>query len=185
MGQPTRIPLLHTALHMPHDRLTVTSLDERDTDTGVAFTATLCLDGTPVGVIHNDGHGGATWLRHDDPDRFDQRDMRQFVLGCRYRHQPTDEETVLDRLVAEYDLTTRTAALPPRTTVARSVDVDGDYCGDVVTIASDAPDPLDTPAGHAALAIYLATVPTSPCCAGWQVWRYGAWHRVPPLIGLG
>ncbi|MFI7081833.1 hypothetical protein ACIBO1_31545 [Micromonospora sp. NPDC049903] len=179
---PPGHPLRHSPLHLPHDRLTVTSLDERDGDHYVAFTATLCLDGTPVGEIRNEGDGAATRLRCHDPTRFTERDMHEFVRDCRYRRQPTDEETVLDRLVAEYDLDTRIATLTPNSTMARTVDIDGDYCGDIVTVETDDLDRLDQPTGRAGLAIYLATATTSPCCSGWQIWRHDTWHRVAPLI---
>ncbi|MFY1673999.1 hypothetical protein ACN27G_29270 [Plantactinospora sp. WMMB334] len=180
--QPARIPLVHSPLHVPHDRLSVTSLDERETYNGVAFSATLCLDGTPVGAIENEGNGGETWLRHHDPARFSWRDMHEFVLGCRYLRQPTDEEKLLDRLVTEYDLARQIAALPPDTTLARSVDDDGDCCGDVVTLESlhrlDRPDQA---AAWTNLARYLSTVKRSFFATHWQVWLNGAWKRVPAL----
>ncbi|MEU6022598.1 hypothetical protein [Micromonospora sp. NPDC047134] len=181
-ARPARVSLRHSPLHVPHDRLTVTSLDEREAHHGVAFTATLCLDGAAVGVILNEGNGGQTWLRHHDPTRFSWRDLHEFVRGCRYRHQHTDEETVLDRLVTEYDLARQLAALPPNWTMARTVNADGDFCGDIVTVESDALDLFDRPGGRAGLAIYLAGLTTGSCCVGWQVWLRDAWQRVPALI---
>ncbi|WP_123606926.1 hypothetical protein [Micromonospora sp. Llam0] len=174
--QPARIPLRHSPLHVPHDRLTVTSLDELPTDRGVAFTAALRLDGTRIGVIHNEGRGGGTWLSYHDPARFSRRDLDEYVRGCRYRRQPTDEETVLDRLVTEYDLTRRISALPAGAFLARSVDDDGDSCGDFVVFTGlDRPR---QPAAWTSLATYLATVEAT-FSTHWQVWLDGAWHRVP------
>ncbi|WJK33152.1 hypothetical protein [Solwaraspora sp. WMMA2065] len=178
--QPARIPLTHSPLHVPHDRLTVTSLHERLTANGVAFTATLRLDGTPVGTVENEGDGRGTWLRHHDPARFSRHDMHEYVRGCRYRRQPTDEETVLDRLITEHDLTRRIAALPAGTILTRSVDDDGDFCGDLAIVESrTGPDRLDQPAAWTSLANHLATVETSPHSTHWQVWRDGAWQQLP------
>lgn len=183
--QSARIPLIHSPLHVPHDRLTVTSLTESLTYNGVAFNATLCLDGTPVGVIQNEGNGGETWLPPHDPARFSWHDMHEFALRCRYRRQPTDEETVLNRLVTEYDLARRIAALPPNTILARSVDDDGDYCGDVVTLESlNGLDHFDQPEAWIGLATYLATFKTSAFSRHWQVWLRGTWHRVPAVTAI-
>ncbi|QOC89709.1 hypothetical protein [Micromonospora craniellae] len=180
--QPARIPLVHSPLHVPHDRLTVTNLHQRLAYNGVAFTATLCLDGTPVGMIEYDGNGGETWLRHHDPARFSWRDMHEFVLGCRYLRQPTDEGKVLDRLVTEYDLARQIAPMPPNATLARSVNDDGDFCGDTVALESlHGLDRLNQPVAWTDLARYLATFKRSSLSTHWQVWRNGFWRDVPAL----
>ncbi|PZG13457.1 hypothetical protein C1I95_23680 [Micromonospora craterilacus] len=176
--QPTRIPLRHSPLHVPHHRLTVTSLEETVSYTGVPFTATLCLDGTPVGRIENEGKG--TWLRHHDPARFSRRDMHEFVLGCRFRRRPTVEETVLDRLVTEYKLEYRLTALSPNSILARTVNADGEFCGDVVDLESvSGLGRFDRADGWADLAGVLVTFPTRPSSVAWQAWHRGRWRPVP------
>ncbi|MFI6163070.1 hypothetical protein ACIA59_24350 [Micromonospora haikouensis] len=187
--QPARIPLVHSPLHVPHNRLAITSLAESLNYDRVPFTATLCLDGTPIGEIRNEGNGSGTWLIHHDPARFSSREMDEFVLRCRYLRQPTDEKTVLDRLVTEYDLDRRIAALPPNTILARSVDDDGDYCGNVVDLESlTGLDRFDQVEAWNDLARYLATFATSAVSTHWQVWYRGRWQRVPALsttVGAG
>ncbi|MFI9643544.1 hypothetical protein ACIG87_26415 [Micromonospora sp. NPDC051925] len=183
-AQPARIPLVHSRLHVPHHRLAVTSLTESTTHDGV-FTATLCLDGAPVGVIDNYLGEGQTRLRHHDPVRFSAGDLRDFVAGCRFQRQPTDTETVLDRLVAEYELATQIATLPANGILARTVDADGDFCGTIVALESlTGLDQFDQPAKWAGLAVYLMTFDTGSCCAGWQVWLGDTWHPVPALIAI-
>ncbi|WBB78575.1 hypothetical protein O7606_20455 [Micromonospora sp. WMMD882] len=183
-AQPARVPLRHSRLHVPHRRLSVTSLTDSATHDGV-FTATLCLDGTPVGVIDNYLDEGKTRLRHHDPTRFSEGDLREFVAGCRFRREPTDTETVLDRLVAEHELDTQIATLPANGILARTVDADGDFCGAVAALESlTGLDQFDQPATWAGLAVYLMTFDTSSCCAGWQVWLGDTWRPVPALITI-
>jgi hypothetical protein len=99
-GEQQQFALLtHTpGMRIPHDRLKVTALQQMPTANGVAFTATLALDGQPVGTIGNDGNGGPTAL-HSPNSLFGWRSMQSYLAGCRYLGEPASEERVLDALV--------------------------------------------------------------------------------------
>jgi hypothetical protein len=92
------IPLVHSDVHVPHRRLRVTSLNQLPTSDGVAFTAEVRLDTTPVGMIENDGHGGATTYVAVSSSPFNWRHLRQFVAQCRRNAEPVDEQTLLNAL---------------------------------------------------------------------------------------
>jgi hypothetical protein len=94
---------VHEPLRMPHDRLTVASIDYlAATPNGVVFRAVLHLDGQPVGTIDNPGNGAATTF-HPATAAFGRRQIDAFVAGCRWRGQPVDEAQVLESLITEYE----------------------------------------------------------------------------------
>ncbi|GIH05698.1 hypothetical protein Rhe02_37650 [Rhizocola hellebori] len=103
----------HQPLRMPHDRLTVTCIRHLELSTGVAYSATLCLDGQPVGTADNTGTGGPTVFQSTDP-RFSQSDMDRFVDGCRWRGREVCEEFVLETLITEYELDIQITAAATR-----------------------------------------------------------------------
>jgi hypothetical protein len=116
-------------LHTSHDRLRVSSLKELPMSDGVAFTATLRLDGKRVGVIENDGHGGGPLYLPDPGSRFGYGELNAFAAACRHDNDGVCTEAVLNDLVTEYDLTLRiTRATATGATLLRLVTADG-YTG--------------------------------------------------------
>ncbi len=100
----------HEPLRMPHDRLTVASIDYLAlTPTGAAFTAALHLDGQPVGTIDNPGRPDATTF-HPATATFGRAQLEEFIAGCRWRGQPANEAQVLESLITEYQTDLRIAA---------------------------------------------------------------------------
>ncbi len=98
------VELTHTpGMRIPHDRLRLTVLRHWATDTGLAFTGTLALDGNPVAAVTNDGVGGGTQV--DSPDaRPGWPAIAEFLAGCRYRGAPVSQQRLLDALADEYYL---------------------------------------------------------------------------------
>lgn len=72
----------HQPLQMPHDRLTVASINYLQTHRGVAYTAVLHLDGQPVGTIENTGCGGMTTFEPATAT-FGLKQLGEFVAACR------------------------------------------------------------------------------------------------------
>jgi hypothetical protein len=94
--------LPHSGLFVPHRRLTVTGRAEAPTDRGVAFSATLCLDGHPAGRISNRGCGDGTIYTPHTPTDWTAEDMDQFASMCRASNMSALlTETVLDMLYDE------------------------------------------------------------------------------------
>ena len=80
------------------------------------------------------------------------------------------------------DLARQVAALPRGTTLARTVDDDGDACGDIVTLTSlHGLDQNGQPHDWTTVATYLATFKTSAFAAGWEVWLCDRWTPVPAV----
>ena len=95
------ITLPHSGIRVPHDRFRVSRYRELPTADGVAFTATLKLDKTVVGLIQNEGTGGPT---HVEPTDFPDRQLNDYVQACRTAvGQPCSKEYVLDELVTFTD----------------------------------------------------------------------------------
>jgi hypothetical protein len=103
--QPAAMRLPHSGLTVPDTSYTVTSYKDHQTHDGVAFTATLRLNGKIIGQIENDGRGG--------PDIFypttaggmrEQRDaLEAFAARCADARGITpDVELLLGDLVTEY-----------------------------------------------------------------------------------
>jgi hypothetical protein len=175
--QPARIPLVHSDLSVPHQRLAVSSMQRMSTATGAAFTATVRLDGAQVGTAENDGQGKATRFRLYPPSQFDWGDMEQFVAGCRYRARPVTLDVVLNHLVTEFHLGQEVNTVAGTgSTLARLVDDDG-YYSNLVTVhpvPGAVPDWVD-------LAAQLAALEHSPDGTRWEVWTTHGWHSVTSL----
>ncbi|HET8659170.1 MAG TPA: hypothetical protein VFM55_09250 [Micromonosporaceae bacterium] len=170
------IPLVHSDLHVPHRRLRVTALHQLPTSDGVAFTAELHLDTTPVGTIENDGHGGATMFCSRRPDLCGWRHMEQFVADCR-RHdgERADEETVLIALVDEFDLAGEIErAAKAGLTLIRLMDPQG-WCLMIRAVAAVNATRLTD------LAVHLSNDPAAVPGEIWQIWTTGGWHHVVTL----
>lgn len=93
------ISLRHSRLRVPHARLRVSTLKELEMADGVAFTATLQLDGQRVGVIENHGRGGGTTYQPDPDSRFGYDELNTFAAACRRDDEPVSTEGVLNDLV--------------------------------------------------------------------------------------
>ncbi|MEV0453731.1 hypothetical protein [Catellatospora methionotrophica] len=93
---------LHTPLRMPHDRLTVVAMEHMNVSRGLAYTATLHLDGQYVGLIECQGSGMPT-IYQTAGRGFGWRELGEFVAGCRWQGEPTSEEMVLEALISEYE----------------------------------------------------------------------------------
>ncbi len=168
-------PLVHSDLHVPHRRLRVTALHQLPTSDGVAFTAELHLDATPVGTIENDGHGGATMFRSRRPDLFGWRHMEQFVAQCRHNGEPADEEAVLNGLVDEFDLTREIERVSKAgLTLIRLMSPQG-WCLTIRTIAAANSTQLTD------LAVHLSNDPAAVPGGIWQIWTTGCWQHVATL----
>jgi hypothetical protein len=178
---PAEVPLTqltHTRLRVPHTRLSITRYRELPTVDGVAFTATLRIDGEPAGTIQNEGVGGMTTFHPNGNGRFGALDLAQYAGLCRSAAGlPVREEFVLDDLITEADTSdfvARTVAagrLPVRlvlwTTAA------GDY--GQLDHANTAPIRDDDDL-HRLREQLLA----EPCPAGgwWQMWTGTTWHNL-------
>ncbi len=92
----------HEPLRMPHDRLTVASINYLQTHRGVAYTAVLHLDGQLVGTIENTGCGGMTTFEPATAT-FGLPQLIEFAAACRWRGQPVPEDQVLEALITEYE----------------------------------------------------------------------------------
>jgi hypothetical protein len=163
------VPLIHSDLQAPHDRLRVTALEQRITGDGVAFTAALALDGDVVATVTNTGTGGPTALSGDAAGRLLVAD---FVARCRWQGQPATEEQVLDALIDEYDLDRMvTAATRRGDTIARLVDRDG--LTRTLRPITDLPPglPARDALGHQLVAEYRHTPGQL-----WLIWSSGAWR---------
>src|SRR5262249_35329180 len=119
------VRLAHTGLRAPHGRLKVTDLEQTPTHNWPAYTATLTLDGQPVGVIRNDDNGGDTDLA-SDPARWGWQRMADYAAACPRHGQPASEQQVLDALVTECEVDQAIrAAQATGGALARLVDADG------------------------------------------------------------
>lgn len=166
------VQLTHTDMRVPHERLRVTTLRQHTTANGVAYTATLSLNGTEVGIIENHGNGGQTWLR---PARTNlgRSPIDEFTHGCRLRGEPVSEEDVLVALVNEYD-TDRIirAATSAGATVVRLRDAGG-HVLDLQLVSGR----VDLATIRAA----LASAPPQYSHAGgveWQIWSARRWRHL-------
>jgi hypothetical protein len=166
------IMLPHSRLEAPHDRLRVTSLREIPMHDGVAFTATLRLDGRRVGVIEDDGRGGGAQFHPDPGTGFGYNELNAFAAECRRDGQPISTEGVLNDLVTEYDLTRRIRrATATRGTVLRLVGADG-YAIELATVAV-----MPTTEHHRQL---VAAKLGQPAEGHWEMWNGQAWQLLSP-----
>jgi hypothetical protein len=97
-GHREYVMATHQPLRMP--RLAVTTLDEVIAGQA-ALTATLWVDGRPVGAVEY-GPGRLPVFRLAG-DRFGHEDLDEFVRACRWRGRKVDTPTVLHALIAEYE----------------------------------------------------------------------------------
>lgn len=93
------ILLPHSGLRVPHARLTVTSLKQFEMSRGVAYTATLRLDGTIVGTIENEGCGGETMFQPRPGAGFGYDELNAYAGQCHTVGGWNSTESVLNDLV--------------------------------------------------------------------------------------
>lgn len=169
------IALVHSDVRVPHRRLRVTALHQLPTSDGVAFTAELRLDTTPVGTIENDGHGGETTFRSRHHDMFGWRQMQEYVERCRRHGDHVDEATLLNSLVDEFDLTAEiTRAAKAGLTLVRLMDPQG-RCLTIRAVAAVNTTRLTD------LAVHLTNDPVAIPGGIWQIWSTGGWRHVATI----
>jgi hypothetical protein len=95
----------HQPLRMPHDRLTVTQVHTAPPGDRLDYAATLSLDGNTVGATGHPHNGGVEF--HPLNREFSRADLDVFVDACRWRGRAASRDTVLEALVADYEITTR------------------------------------------------------------------------------
>jgi len=97
------VALPHSGLRVPDLRLNMSDYQELPMADGVAFTATLRLDGRIVGTVENNGTGGATTYDPVALSPFRRRDVQEYAARCRTSagHTVLDED-LLDALVTEF-----------------------------------------------------------------------------------
>jgi hypothetical protein len=166
--QWVRLP--HTGLRVPHDRLKVTDLEQTPTHNWPACTATLTLDGQPVGVIRNDGNGGDPALACD-PDRWGWQRMADYAAASRRYGQAVTEQQVLDALVIECEVNQAIrAAQATGGALARLIDTNG-------TIRELRPI---TPAPrHLQEVLESGRTLTRGGDQQWEIWTGASWFVVP------
>lgn len=185
------ITLPHTGLQIPHARLDVHTYAEIGRPNGVAFTAKLALDCCTVGVIANEGNGGATSYQPGTASPFSHRDLAAFGATCRTQGGRTpDTENVLDLLITEHTISEAVAAATRHGTALARHTHPLNW-----TDAGTAPDSRESPDGeiyvcgirHLSDALPYGTQTERkrlaqhlddlmPCDDGtWQIWHNGAW----------
>ncbi|MEJ3745532.1 hypothetical protein WEI85_19850 [Actinomycetes bacterium KLBMP 9797] len=125
------VPLPHTGLLVPDHSLGVTGYQELEMARGVAFTATLRQLDTVAGTVENRGIGGATTFVPVTGSPLTHRDLRAYADRCRTASGgPVDEQTLLDALIEEAEISREVAACQEAGAVLlRLVAVDGpDAC---------------------------------------------------------
>jgi hypothetical protein len=163
------VALIHTpGMRLPDDRLRIQVEQEWLTATGLAFTATLTLDGAPVASIRD--HGDGQGVRFDTADgESGWPGMIEYLRSCRYRGAPVSQQRLLDALVDERYVTAAvTAARADGQTVVRLVDHAGR-----TRVLGPVPPPRNWPARQE-LAHALANA--APNRTGeWQIWGGNGW----------
>ncbi|MEU7802671.1 hypothetical protein AB0B10_25765 [Micromonospora arborensis] len=174
----------HSGLRVPHTRLTASRLEQSETSRGVAFTATLLMDGTPVASIENRGCGGATWATFVDRKAYGEREFDEFVQACRdAAGEPVSDEQVLQDLVTEhqYSAWLRELARRGRTIVrwmVRGHDGDGKPVGDPFPMQERSCRLYPGEAWRQALADGLVKH-ASGDHGWWELWNGERWERLP------
>ncbi|GAA3386389.1 hypothetical protein [Cryptosporangium minutisporangium] len=171
--------LPHTWLYVPaQPTIVLTSYQQTPTADGVAYTATLSIDDETVGVLHNDGRGGATTFHANGSPRFRPADMAAYAAACRaHSGDAVAAEWVFDELISAWEL--EYAIQTARRTgqrVVRALDAlpnsdDPTDPGDVIVLSGDLR--LLTPfpdAQRDALAAQLTAEQVTDADRWWQIW---------------
>ena len=173
-GQEQEFELLrHTpGLRVPHTRLHLTEMRYQPASTGLAYTATLALDGQPLATVTDDGTGTITLNPADLTATHDG--MRAYLANCRFQGSPVEMPRLLQALADEHFLGQAVA----------QAEADG---GTQLRLVDDA--------GHA-----RALRPITPAPRGlnevlelgrtlsrdsgqqWQIWTGASWFTVPGAL---
>ena len=177
------IPLPHTGLQIPHDRLNIHTFAELETPNGVAFTAKLTLDGRTAGVIANQGNGGGTYYQPDADSPFGHRAVAEFASACRTETgRVPGEEDLLDLLIEEHTIAQELAAAQMLgKTLGRHIyplhdDPDHELAGETYVCETRHLYPVThATQGERDILARLLDI-WVPCEGGtWQIWINGAW----------
>lgn len=134
------ITLPATKVTVPDEagRWTVKSQRSMSTHDGVAFVATVLLDGKPAGSIENEGRGGGTWFRQNTREAMEAFDalakacadqglaMQEDTFGY-HGGQPfpvNPHEWIADALTTEHDTVKRLNRASKRSTALIKADTD-------------------------------------------------------------
>jgi hypothetical protein len=162
--------LRHTpGLRVPHTRLHLTNVRHQAVSDGPAFTATLILDGQPLGAVTDDGAGTTTLDPADLPETHDG--LRGYLAACRRHGNPVSLPRLL-RALADEHLLDRTVAQADADggTPLRLVDDDGH----TLALRTIAP----APAGMTAL-LELGRTLSHDAGQQWQIWTGTSWFTLP------
>jgi hypothetical protein len=174
------ITLAHTGLRVAHDRLDITGYRELPTVDGVAFTATLRLDQQPVGLIQNEGVGGATTFYPNASAGFGHRDLDAYAHASRTPggFRATDDG-VLDDLITE-TLTARRVARSTRTgrSALRLLALLGGE--DHLEVGDAEATLVRTPADRDRLIAQLLASGAPKPDEWWQLWTGDHWDDLTP-----
>ncbi|BFU47721.1 DUF4314 domain-containing protein [Krasilnikovia sp. MM14-A1004] len=162
--------LRHTpGMRVPHTRLQLTNMRYQPVSTGLAFTATLALDGRPLATVTDDGAGAPTL---DPADLTAIHDgLRAYLGHCRFHGSSVDMPRLLQALADEHFLSHAVA----------QAEVDG---GTQLRLVDDAGHTralrpvTPAPAGLTAL---LELGRSLTCGPGqqWQIWTGTSWFTLP------
>jgi hypothetical protein len=157
---------------VPHTRLHLTEMRYQPVSTGLPYTATLALDGSPLATVTDDGAGAVTL----DPEDLTATNhgLRAYLTDCRFQGSPVDMPRLLQALADEHVLGQATA----------QAEADG---GTQLRLVDDA--------GHT-----QALRPITPAPRGlnevlelgrtlsrdpgqqWQIWTGTSWFTVPGTL---
>ncbi|EXG81984.1 hypothetical protein [Cryptosporangium arvum] len=184
---PDLLVVPHTWLYAPRNpTLTITSFQEAPTPDGVACTATISVNDEAVGLLHNDGRGGATVFHSNGNPRFGPADMTAFVAACRTHNGGVlAAEWVFEELISSWSL--EYAIQVARRTghrVIRALDAIGEAeSAESLVVLNGAHRLVGTLAGSGrdALIAHLTATSYGNEQRWWQVWtelrpRHGAWQ---------
>ncbi|GAA3386322.1 hypothetical protein [Cryptosporangium minutisporangium] len=171
--------LRHTWLYVPaQPRISLSSYQETLTVDGVAYTAGLSVEDEPVGILHNDGRGGATTFHANGAPRFRPAEMAAYVAACRaYGGDPVAAEWVFDDLISAWKLEYSIQITRHNgRRVVRALDVlptveDPAHPGDVIVLSGEVRliDPFPG-SQRDALAAQLQSQQVADADRWWQIW---------------
>jgi hypothetical protein len=169
--QWVRLP--HTGLRVPHDRLKVTALRRTPVHNSPAYTATLTLDGEPVGHIRNDGTGGDTDLAFPT-SRWGEQHMADYAAACRRHGQPVPQQQVLEALATECEVNEAIrAAETAGDALARLIDTN-ENIRELRTITPAPRSPREV--------LDLGRTLTRGPDQRWQIWAGATWFTLPGAL---
>ncbi|MER5608221.1 hypothetical protein AB0F93_00425 [Micromonospora tulbaghiae] len=176
-----RLP--HTGLRVPDRSLSLSNMRTHQGREGLAYTATLRVDGKPVGQISDEADGRGCWLFPNDRSVYGQDHLDAYAARCRTdAGRDVDAELLLAALGDEHAWNRKLRMLPPGRMQMRRME----------HIASDDDEPRGEPfsAGEgnsamprndeqlAVLAQRLMAEAPPSRHGWWQGWRDGRWQDI-------